>query len=331
VQAIYGPKTVWNDITEVQITNLQGESLGRIQDLVLDLTNGRVVEVLVVYDQTLRFGGKMVAVPPRALIPDAVNKVYQINMSVALFKAAPQFNPSKWKESTQPDKVAAAYHYFGQEPNFLLSGEKSGRTTAAGRVVTSLGIVERLTYIMNLEVDDLTGAKLGRLKSLSLDVPDGRILNAFISVSKLGTNFQYDTVVPPMLLSFNAAQDGLLLDVAKVSYSDEPRVILENGAGDQITSFREQAAHGPRVNVALVQGTSFRDINTSLKIYQAIQAANLEQWGVEVATLEGRVTLRGNVESSATKVSIGAIAIALARLENVDNQIEVGLPPPPAS
>ncbi len=68
----FGPKVHWDAITEVQVTNLQGESLGRIQDLTLDLSNGRVVEVLVVADQTLRTGGKTVAVPPRALIPDEV-------------------------------------------------------------------------------------------------------------------------------------------------------------------------------------------------------------------------------------------------------------------
>jgi sporulation protein YlmC with PRC-barrel domain len=322
-QAKFGPHTHWNDITDVLITNLQGESLGRIQDLALDLTNGRIVEVLVGYGEFLRFGGVTIAVPPRALIPDANQKVFQINMSKEQFKEAPKFIFSKWAESTQPDRVAAAYRYFGLAPNFLVPGEATGPTTAKGRLLTSLGIVERMTKLMDMEVDDLKGAKLGRLKSLVLDVANGRILNTFVSVSRLGDSFTYQTVIPPMLLSFNARRDGLLLDVSKVPFANEPRVIFEDDSVGEVSSFVEQPTKGPRTDVALVQGTSFRDVNITSEIYQSMKDGKLDTFGVEVATLEGRVTLRGNVANPATKANIGAIAIGLVRLDNVDNQIQL--------
>jgi len=47
---------------------------------------------------------------------------------------------------------------------------------------------------------------------------------------------------------------------------------------------------------------------------------------VDVGTKDGRVTLRGWVESEGDKSRINAIAIAASRLELVDNQLTVGKP-----
>jgi sporulation protein YlmC with PRC-barrel domain len=323
-QANFGPKAVWSDITEVKITNFQGQPLGRIQDLTLDLTNGRIVEVLVVYDQHFRMGGKTVAVPPGALIPDEKNKVYEINMSEEVFKDAPTFDMSKWADSTSTDRVAAAYRYFGQTPNFLVAGEASGATTPAGRPLTNLGIVERMSKINNMDVNNLNGVLLGHVESLSLDMANGRIINASITTRlDADARLRFSTEIPATLLSFNAKRDHLLLDVTKVEYKEEPHVIFEFGAAGQVVSSREEAATGPATGMALVQGTSFRDVNTTAKIYQAMQDDKLDTFGVEVATLDGRVTLRGSVDNQGVKDGIGKDAITVVRLDNVDNQINV--------
>jgi sporulation protein YlmC with PRC-barrel domain len=322
VQGDFGPKVKWDDITTVKITNLDGVPLGRISDLTLDLANGRVVEVLVVYDQHLRLGGKTVAVPPSALIPDEKNKVYMLNMSADDFQAAPKFDLAKWADSTQLDQVTAAYQYFREEPYFLIPGETS-RTAFSGEKVVPIGALERMSKLLNMPVDNLQGQSLGKLQSLVMDVPHGRILNTFINAGGFGTPLNYSTVIPPTLLSFNAKHDKLLLDVTKVAYDKEPSVIFQDGASGRSVSFTEQAATGPHTNVALVQGTSFNDIDTTSQIYKLIQANKLDNYGVEVATLAGRVTLRGIVNNQGTKDTIGAFAITLVKLENVDNQIEI--------
>ena len=46
---------------------------------------------------------------------------------------------------------------------------------------------------------------------------------------------------------------------------------------------------------------------------------------VKIITLEGRVTLRGPVNTAEEKRLIGEIADRIARSENVDNQLEVRL------
>jgi len=44
---------------------------------------------------------------------------------------------------------------------------------------------------------------------------------------------------------------------------------------------------------------------------------------VKIITIDGRVTLRGPVNTAAEKSELGAIAVNIAKLENVDNQLEV--------
>jgi sporulation protein YlmC with PRC-barrel domain len=290
------------------------------------------VEVLVVSGQNrLGFGGKTVAVPPLALTPDSHNKVYQVNMSAEAFKAAPAFILSKWAESTQSDTIAAAYHYFGQVPNFLVAGEAAGRTAVSGRPLTSLGIVERMTTLIDMPVDNLQGEEIGSLESLTLDVSSGRIVNVFIRTPAANNTEVFggsSTVVPPMLLRFSATRKGLVLDISKATYSLEPHVIFNRGADGQAVSTREQDATGPHTDVALAQGASYRDTSITAQIHQSIQDGNFGPGTkVEVGTLEGRVTLRGPVNNQAAKDSIGAIAIAVVRLDNVDNQIVVAPTP----
>lgn len=50
---------------------------------------------------------------------------------------------------------------------------------------------------------------------------------------------------------------------------------------------------------------------------------------VKIITIDGRVTLRGPVNTAEEKRLIGDIAIHIAQLENVDNQLEVKPAPIP--
>ncbi len=320
----FGVKSTPKPITEVEVTNLTGQVLGRIQDVALDLTNGRILEVLVVYNQTLRFGGKTVAVPSEAFITDANNEVYKIDTSVANFKAAPAFDMDKWAASTQPDKVAAAYKYFGYTPNFLIPGEAPGRTAVkTGRPLKALGPLDQMTEIMNLNVDDMKNTRLGTIRNLVMDIPSGRILNVYVAVRDGGDARIASTVISPTMLRFNAKHDGLLLDVTKAEYDQQPDIIYDHSiSGSQQSASVQQPATTAPTTVALVQGSKYRDINITAKIYEAIHERNLDANDrVEVGTQDGRVTLRGPVTSQATKDSIGAIAIDLVTVNNVDNQI----------
>ncbi len=108
-RAELGESKTISPLQHVEIRNLQGDRLGRISDVTVDLVHGRIVEVFVVSGDVLGMGGKVVSVPPTALITDDVNEVYFLNVTPAVFEAAPEIDPSKREETGQNTRIAAAW------------------------------------------------------------------------------------------------------------------------------------------------------------------------------------------------------------------------------
>ncbi len=307
--------------TNIQVQNFQDESLGRMTDLGIDLTNGRIVEVLVVSDHTLGNDGKIVAVPPLALVPDQLGEVYRLDVSTDVFKAAPGIDLSKWTDAGRSDRVAAAYRLFGLEPYFLEEGATASTTDKWHKV--PLGYVERSSKMLDLPVGNLQNQPFGKVWSMTLDIARGRILSVIVLAPG---NFKTKSVIPATALSFNPTRDALLLDDTKIEYRDEPRYVFTEAAFGQKAYSEEEAYQGPRTTVALEQGRSYRDVDTTVRIHQDIRAAKINSRHVQVGTMDGRVTLRGWTETADDKRRMGEIAIAASRLELVDNQITVGKP-----
>jgi len=311
-----------SQIKNIQIKNFDGESLGRVTELAIDLVNGRIVEVLVETDESLGLGAKIVAVPPLALLPDPLHEVYLLDATIEDFKSAAAIDLSQWNDAGRSDRVAAAYYLFGQEPYFLEVGDLASKT--ADRPKVSLGYVERSSKILDLPVGNFEGQEFGKVWSLTLDIPRGRIDSVIVLAPG---NFKTKSVIPAMALSFNTERNGLLLDLTKVEYANEPRYVFTEPAYGQGSHSEEQTYKGPRTSVALEQGTSYRDVDRTVAISRGIRAAKLFTRNVQVGTMDGRVTLRGWVNTADERRRIGEIAVAASRLALVDNQITIGRPP----
>jgi len=74
------------------------------------------------------------------------------------------------------------------------------------------------------------------------------------------------------------------------------------------------------------QGNSKADVDTTAQIRKEIIAGknmSVNARNVKIITNQGKVTLRGPVNTAEEKRLIGEIANRIARAENVDNQLEV--------
>ncbi|HSH92538.1 MAG TPA: PRC-barrel domain-containing protein [Roseimicrobium sp.] len=305
----------------IQVENLKGEHLGTFKDVVIDLNNGRIVEVLVRSGGFMGIGGRIIAVPPAAFSEGVSKKVYRLDMTQAQFKAAPHIDVSEWTDSGRSRRVAAAYRYFGQEPYFLEEGARPVATEARSKVV--LGYVERSYKMLDLPVRNRQGEELGSVQSVGFDLMTGRVLNVIVKAP--GFNGER-SVIPAMALRFNDVRNGLVLDDTEAEFAAEPRVALIPAGNGQPAYSSEESYAGPRTATVLEQGKSYRDLDRTASIKKGIRAAKLQSYGVEVGTINGRVTLRGQVKTEAERTLIGDIAIHASRVELVDNQIITGEP-----
>ena len=218
--------------------------------------------------------------------------------------------------------------------------------------VSRLSQVQKASKIIGTSVKNLQDEKLGQVDNLFVDVASGRIVAVIVSSGGfLGLGDEL-SAVPPTALRFNADRDVLKLDTTKEMLSRAPHFKanewpdfgeatyadgvyraynVEPYFTTNVTSEPDNTARNVRDRNSLTltpldQGNSKADVSTTAQIRKGILAAkdmSRNAKNVKIITANGRVTLRGPVDTAEEKRLIGVIAIDIAQVENVDNQLEV--------
>jgi len=149
----------------LKVENLQHVELGRVNNFALDLSSGRIVEVIVSGG-----GGRLTAVPPGALQPEVGFKSLHMDVSPEKFAGAPRFYAAKWAEETESNRVTAAYAYFGEQPFFVTGQAGDGyQTTNQNGTITALG-TRTLAHVAERELARQTNDPNNTISILK---PDG--------------------------------------------------------------------------------------------------------------------------------------------------------------
>jgi hyperosmotically inducible periplasmic protein len=220
--------------------------------------------------------------------------------------------------------------------------------------VSRLSQVQKASKLMGTSVKNLHNEKLGDVENLLVDLPSGRIVAVIIgSGGFLGMGEEL-SAVPPTALRFNTDRDTLQLDTSKEMLSNAPHFkanqwpdfsqptyadgvyrayhvepyFTTNTTTDVDNTRRNVRDRDDQTLTPLNQGNSKADVATTAQIRKEIIAGknmSVNARNVKIITNNGRVTLRGPVNTAEEKRLIGEIAERIARSENVDNQLEVKL------
>lgn len=335
----YRAQESFTELHGVDVWNLQNQKLGTIQYLTADLENARLVEVIVTSGGGfLGMGRRTTAVPPPALIFDSENHTIRLDVSKERFDASPKFDRSHMMPATQSSRVAEINRYYGLQPWFYEDGQKAIKNTQ----ILRLGHIERADRLLGFTIVNTKKEYIGKVGSLIYDLSKGQIVH-IVAVNE--SNATPRSIIQARALRFNAANNGLVLDDSQAEFAREPRF---KWIGGGTTAFQEEsyvnreidADHGVHsrqnrrsglVNSAILmkQGESFRDEQKTARINESIQAdptLSATAKEIEVATLNGQTTLRGNVNTVEGKQRIGEIAAKAGKPENVSNLLEVRPP-----
>lgn len=99
-----------------KVVNHQGEDLGNIEDLMIDLEGGRIAYAVLSFGGFLGMGDKLFAIPWDAMTVDQENKRLVLNVDKDLLKQAPGFDKNNWPDMTDPAWGAELYTYYGYRP-----------------------------------------------------------------------------------------------------------------------------------------------------------------------------------------------------------------------
>lgn len=89
-------------LTGDSVVNPQGETLGDLKDIMLDISTGQISYAVLSYGGVFGLGDKLFAVPWSALRIDGENKNVVLNVSKDRLKDAPGFDKDHWPNFADP-------------------------------------------------------------------------------------------------------------------------------------------------------------------------------------------------------------------------------------
>ncbi len=191
-----------------EVRNAQGENLGGIKDVIVDVSNGRVHYVVLSFGGFLGLGDKLFAYPVRAFrhAPDKDELV--LNVDRERLKAAPGFEAGNYPDFTSGDYRTSVDRYFGPQMS----------TTVA-----STARMVRASELMGKDVNDPAGKDLGEIQDVVVNMNNGDVRYAVLEFDQSWS--LRDKLFAFPLKSFRIGtrwSDDLVLDVSKDKLNNTP-------------------------------------------------------------------------------------------------------------
>ncbi|SHF47111.1 PRC-barrel domain-containing protein [Fodinibius roseus] len=103
-------------ITGTNVQNLQGEDIGNIKDLMIDLENGQVLYTVLSFGGFMGMGDDYFAIPMEALIfSEKEEELIKIDIDKETLKEAPGFDKDNWPMQPTDEFLNSVYDYYGYE------------------------------------------------------------------------------------------------------------------------------------------------------------------------------------------------------------------------
>jgi uncharacterized protein YrrD len=95
------------------VESLKGEDLGKIEEIMIDSTSGRVVCAVLSFGGFLGMGDKLFAVPWAALRLRKDHDGFILNADQKVLEAAPGFDKSNWPDFSDPAWSRGIHAHYG--------------------------------------------------------------------------------------------------------------------------------------------------------------------------------------------------------------------------
>src|SRR4029434_5196252 len=109
-----GPRIMAADTLENEkVVNPQGEDLGQIEHIMIDVPGGRVAYAVLSFGGFLGMGDKLFAIPWSALQLDTDNKCFVLPVSKDQLKHAEGFDKDHWPSMADQRRAVVVHEFYG--------------------------------------------------------------------------------------------------------------------------------------------------------------------------------------------------------------------------
>lgn len=205
-----------NSLIGTTLENTKNESLGKIEDLVLNNNRDRVAYAIVAYGGVMGIGQKYCAVPWHCLELKNEGKTCILNIDKDRFDQAPSFSYSKWPDMNNPQWAHEVHQFFTSgtgSPTRTMEHAQGERTREMGATAEREHLWgARHSRLIGTEVKGRHGEDLGVIEDIVIDIHKGDVAYGILSFGGvLGVGEKY-SAVPWSALELRPAQRTARLD-----------------------------------------------------------------------------------------------------------------------
>ncbi len=108
------------------VVSPEGEDLGTLKELMLDLDEGRINYAVLSFGGFLGMGNKLFAIPWEALTLNPHDHSFTLNVDKDRLENAPGFDKDNWPDQAQYDSgwLNDVYDYYGYTPYWASESEQ---------------------------------------------------------------------------------------------------------------------------------------------------------------------------------------------------------------
>ncbi len=194
----------------MNVKNAEGENLGEIKDLIVDVANARVYYAVLEFGGFLGLGEKLFAYPVRAFRIAADLDDLVLNVDDAKLKAAPGFARDNWPDWATYRSDVDRYH-----------GATISLKSMPGQKL------RRASELIGKDVNDRSGNDVGEIEDIVVNMGNGRIQYAVLEFDRSWNLNDTLLAVPMRAFTYPGDRDELVMNVDK-SRLDTKRVFDKN-------------------------------------------------------------------------------------------------------
>jgi sporulation protein YlmC with PRC-barrel domain len=99
-----------------EVKNPAGESLGKIEHIMLDVASGHIAYAVLSFGGFLGIGEKLFAIPWSALTLDTEDKCFRLSADKERLESAPGFDKDHWPSMADETWARSLHSYYGSQP-----------------------------------------------------------------------------------------------------------------------------------------------------------------------------------------------------------------------
>jgi sporulation protein YlmC with PRC-barrel domain len=232
-----------SELAGKNVKNVSDQPVGKVETVLMDLPNGRVVYLLLDPAGVVEGDSKLRAIPPNAFTSSADGRMLVLDADKGKLEVGPSAEANNLQQLSNPSYAARVYQYYGKQPYWSGASTASSDRDAAARERTEreTAVARRdpsdrepfssnwsAKRLSNREVKTANGERVGTLDDIVVDLESGHILYALISDGRVLAGKAGRRALASQVFSRVPLEGPLVVNANAQKLTNAPRLTKEN-------------------------------------------------------------------------------------------------------